>query len=256
MPYGICNLSIVPIRIEASENSEMINQLLFGEYFKVLEQNKYWSKIIIESDELEGYIDNKQYEEISSELYFKLTENKNYYSKELIEFVTDKNNVLTTITLGANLPFYNKNKISINHKQYNYQGKIAFGVEPKKNIIKTAYLYFNAPYLKGGRTPFGIDAPSFVQSVYKLCGYTLFASIEKMSKQGEGLSFIEEAEPGDLAFFDDEQGNINHVGIVMLNYHIMHSFGKVRIDKLDHTGIYNTDTKNHTHKLRMIRKIV
>ena len=45
MLYGICNLSIVPLRIEASDTSEMVSQVLFGEHFKVLEKRKKWSKI-------------------------------------------------------------------------------------------------------------------------------------------------------------------------------------------------------------------
>jgi uncharacterized protein YfaT (DUF1175 family) len=42
------------------------------------------------------------------------------------------------------------------------------------------------------------------------------------------LSFIEESEPGDLAF-DNEEGRITHVGIIMENY-IIHASGKVTID--------------------------
>ena len=74
--------------------------------------------------------------------------------------------------------------------------------------------------------------------------------------QGQVLSFIEESEPGDLAFFDNEDGAITHVGIIMNDYNIIHAHGKVRIDKLDHSGIYNVDSKIHTHKLRVIKKIL
>jgi len=45
--YGICNLSIVPLRLEASDESEMVSQVFFGELFKVLEKRKNWSKIRI-----------------------------------------------------------------------------------------------------------------------------------------------------------------------------------------------------------------
>ena len=92
--------------------------------------------------------------------------------------------------------------------------------------------------------------------VYKLNGYKLPRDAAQQSKQGEALSFIEESEPGDLAFFDDEEGNIVHVGIIMMDNYIIHAHGKVRIDRLDHTGIFNVDSKTHTHKLRVIKKIV
>jgi cell wall-associated NlpC family hydrolase len=50
------------------------------------------------------------------------------------------------------------------------------------------------------------------------------------NQQGEALSFIEESEPGDLAFFDNEEGTIIHVGIIMADNYIIHASGKVRID--------------------------
>ena len=56
MRYGICNLSIVPLRLEASDASEMVSQVLFGEDFKVLEKQKKWSKIQLSFDGYEGYI--------------------------------------------------------------------------------------------------------------------------------------------------------------------------------------------------------
>jgi len=78
----------------------------------------------------------------------------------------------------------------------------------------------------------------------------------QQATQGEALSFIEESEPGDLAFFDNEEGKIVHVGMILSNNQIIHAHGKVRIDLLDHSGIYNVDTKRHSHKLRVIKKII
>jgi cell wall-associated NlpC family hydrolase len=117
-------------------------------------------------------------------------------------------------------------------------------------------MYLNAPYLWGGKTPFGIDCSGFTQMVYKLNGYHLLRDASQQASQGIPLSFIEESEPGDLAFFDNEEGNIIHVGIMMENNYIIHASGKVRIDRLDHLGIYNADTNRHTHKLRVIKKII
>lgn len=108
----------------------------------------------------------------------------------------------------------------------------------------------------GGKTPFGIDCSGFTQMVYMLNGYNLHRTSFQQARQGEPLSFIEESEPGDLAFFDDAEGNIIHVGIMMQDNYIIHVHGKVRIDRIDHSGIYNTDIKKHTHQLRVIKKII
>jgi cell wall-associated NlpC family hydrolase len=92
--------------------------------------------------------------------------------------------------------------------------------------------------------------------VYKLNGYKLFRDASQQALQGEALSFIEESEPGDLAFFDNDEGHIIHVGIIMENNYIIHASGKVRIDRIDHLGIYNPELNKHTHKLRVIKKII
>ena len=130
------------------------------------------------------------------------------------------------------------------------------GIQDKNNIIKTAFLYMNAPYLWGGKTPLGIDCSGFTQMVYRINGYKLLRDASQQAAQGEALSFIEESEPGDLAFFDDEEGKIVHVGIILKENYIIHAHGKVRIDRLDHSGIYNVEKRKHTHKLRVIKKIV
>jgi hypothetical protein len=256
MRYGICNLSIIPLRLEASDCSEMASQLLFGEHFKVLEKRKKWSKVRLQFDRYEGYIDNKQFLEITEEQYSLLSTTKPVLSGELIDFITDKKGTLTTICIGSTLPFFKNKKGTLNDTNFTYDGLIINKKLDKEYILKTAFMYLNTPYLWGGKTPFGIDCAGFTQMIYKLCGYTLFREAKQQATQGEVLSFIEESEPGDLAFFDNNEGLITHVGIIMKDNYIIHAYGKVRIDRIDHSGIYNVDSKRHTHKLRVIKKII
>ncbi len=251
--FGICNLSIVPLRLTPTDTAEMVNQVLFGEHFEIIEKNSKWSKIKLAFDGYEGYIDQKQYVEISEKEYQTLCNNPQTYAGELIDFVTDNNN-LTTIPLGANLPLFNQDKLQVNNQLFTYEGKVHNRILPKSSVLEIAYLFLNVPYLWGGKSPFGIDCSGFTQTVYKLCGYNLLRDAKEQATQGQVLSFIEESEPGDLAFFDNEEGIITHVGIIMNDYNIIHAHGKVRIDKLDHSGIYNTDTQQHSHKLRVIKR--
>ena len=256
MLYGICNLSIVPLRLESSDASEMVSQILFGEHFKVLSKTKKWSHVRLAFDGYEGYIDNKQYLEIDEDTFHKISDSEPVYAGELIDFVTDKNNNLTTIPLGSRLPFYENGKCFLGDDSFQYQGSVYRGQLARVEIIQKAFVFLNTPYLWGGKSPFGIDCSGFTQLVYKLCGYNLKRDAKDQATQGEVLSFIEESEPGDLAFFDNSEGIITHVGIIMNDYSIIHAHGKVRIDVLDHSGIYNVDTKTHTHKLRVIKKIL
>lgn len=256
MFYGICNLSIVALRSEASEKSEMVSQLLFGEHFTILEKHKNWARIKISYDDYEGFIDNKQFEEISIDTFERLSDSEPVFSGEIIDFISSSNNDFTTIPIGSRLPFFYKNEFTLTSKKFVYDGKVYSGKLPKREIIQKAFIFLNTPFLWGGKTPFGIDCSGFTQLVYKLCGYQLLRDAKKQATQGEVLSFIEESEPGDLAFFDNENGEITHVGIILKDYHIIHAFGKVRIDTLDHSGIFNAELQKHTHKLRVIKKMI
>ena len=256
MDYGICNLSIVPLRSEPSNQVELISQVLFGEHFKVLEIRKEWSKIRLAFDKYEGWIDNKQFIFIDEIEYKTLDKKYPVLSANLVDYITDTNGVLTTISMGANLPHYSQNNINIGQHGFYYEGDIIQNKQSKNNLVNTAFLFINTPYLWGGKTPFGIDCSGFSQMVYKLNGYKLLRDASQQATQGEVLSFIEESEPGDLAFFDNNEGIITHVGIIMADNYIIHAHGQVRIDRLDHSGIYNVDTKRHTHKLRVIKKII
>ena len=249
MQYGICNLSIVPVRIQPADASEMVTQILYGEYFKILEERGKWSRIRIAFDSYEGWIDNKQFLKIEEANYLDLISQKRVYSADLIEFLTDDLGNLTSIPMGSIL---NSNY----HLKNSFDGSAISGIKDKVHLIETALLYLNAPYMWGGKTHFGIDCSGLTQMVYMLNGYSLLRDSAQQATQGEALSFIEESEVGDLAFFDNSEGKINHVGIIMSDNYIIHVDGKVRIDRIDHSGIFNADLKRHTHQLRVIKKIV
>lgn len=256
MDYGICNLSIIPLRQEPSDMSEMVSQVLLGEHFKVLEIRNKWSKIRLAFDGYEGWLDNKQFLLIPEIDYKTLDTSQLFLSNDLINFSENQEHLLSHVMIGSHLPFYKENTFTIGNEKLFIDGDIFTGVLKKENIVTTALQFLNSPYLWGGKSPIGIDCSGLTQLVYKLNGYVLKRDAKDQAKQGDVLSFIEESEPGDLAFFDNEEGNIIHVGVMMADNYIIHAHGKVRIDRLDHLGIYNVDTKRHTHKLRVIKKII
>lgn len=248
MIHGCCHLSLVPVRESASDQSEMVTQLLFGDVFEILEKTPKWIKIKNAFDDYEGWIDHKQYLSISAERFQKQKEQLLQCSTDLVEYVQDKNNHLMPIVIGSSV--YGMNDLGFEFDINQNDVKVN-----KQNIVSTALLYLNSPYLWGGMSPFGIDCSGFTQMVYKICGIKLYRDSSQQALQGSSLSFIEEAKPGDLAFFDNEEGRIIHVGIMMKNNYIIHAHGKVRIDRIDHTGIFNNDIQNYSHKLRVIKQI-
>jgi len=250
MQYGICPLSVVPIRTNPDDGAEMTSQLLYGEHFKVLEKRKKWSRIRSAYDNFEGWTPNNQLTFIEEQTFERIhAMNPQKICADVISHICTENGMLLPILMGSMI---NAPEL-LNHT---FEGSIHTGKTPKESLVDTAILYLKAPFLSGGKTPFGIDCAGFTQMVYKINGHSLARTAENQSKQGEALSFIEESEPGDLAFFDNNEGVIDHVGIILKDNYIIHVHGHVRIDRIDHTGIFNSEEKLYTHQLRVIKKVI
>ena len=117
-------------------------------------------------------------------------------------------------------------------------------------------MYLKAPYVWGGKSIFGLDCSGLVQQLYGLVGIQLPRDARQQVEHGQPVHFVVQARPGDLAFFDNAEGRIVHVGLVLEEGRILHAHGEVRIDPLDHNGIYNKDLGRYTHKLRIIRRLL
>lgn len=247
MPYGICHLGIVPVRHEPSNKAEMVTQLLFGELLHVIDKYEKWSFIKIIDDGYQGWIDNKQFTTITDKEYRKAQKKTPKYAHKPLTKLNFKHieNETILVTKGATLTHNGLLNISISTQK-----------SDKESIVETALEYLNTPYLWGGKTLFGIDCSGFTQMVYKLNGIQLFRDAYQQATQGELISFLEESKPGDLAFFDNEEERIIHVGILLGDNRIIHAHGKVRIDRIDHVGIFNTEIRNYSHKLRMMKRVL
>ncbi len=260
MKYGVSILSIVPGREEPSDKAQMVTQLLFGDHYKIIEERAKWVKVRCAYDKYECWIDRNQSNEVGQNLYDTLEKNRWWCScTDLVNIIKDaSSNELQPIVMGSSLPNLNNGISSIAPKSFAFEGNFVHSNDDlsRSKILENALLYLNAPYLWGGKSPFGIDCSGLTQMVYKIAGKKLPRDAYQQAEIGTTLSFVEEADDGDLAFFDNEEGSIIHVGILMNENEIIHASGKVRIDKIDHQGIYNVDTKSYSHKLRLIKKII
>ena len=269
MEFGICLQGVVPVRSEPSHKSEMVTQILFGELYRIMAKEGIWYRVQLVYDHYEGWVHHLQVNAISEVEFLRLGHAVTPVSMDLVQLVSRiSQQDLLPVVLGSSLPGLNDNIVSVDKDSYEYDGSVSQPAtfqslkseaerdEFRRKLAHDAMLYLNAPYLWGGRTPIGIDCSGFIQMAYKLHHIQLLRDAGQQATQGEVISLLFEAHPADLVFFDDEEGNINHVGMLINRSLAIHCSGQVRIDPIDQEGIFNADLKRYTHKLRLIRRII
>lgn len=230
--YGICKSSTICVRKEPSHGSELVTELLFNDLYQVIEDGKDWLKIRMDYDGYEGWINKRQHTDIQQVNYEELRNKPSRVVCKPVEVFDGK-----ILTFGTTV-FGNQN-----------QDK-----NPNK-MISNGLQLLDVPYRWGGRTVFGIDCSGFVQLCAKSVGIKLPRDASQQANCGDDVYFLMEAQPGDLAFFENEEHHIVHVGIIIEGERILHASGKVRIDSLDQTGIFNEELGRHTHFLAAIKRI-
>lgn len=255
MEFRVCSVPVAPLRREPSHRSEMISQLLFGEKTVLLETDKDgWQLIRGKFDNYEGWIQREQLLPIDEHKYNK---SDKILTADWVNEI-DFNGYNMYIPMGCSLSAFgngltpwNKNTVKFKGVAWNSEG-----AEISEKILRqTAYKFLNTPYLWGGKSVFGIDCSGYTQSIYKFFNETIPRDACQQVELGETVDFLQEASCGDLAFFDNEEGIIVHVGILLNSNEIIHASAKVRIDKIDSQGIINRETKERTHQLRIIKRI-
>jgi gamma-D-glutamyl-L-lysine dipeptidyl-peptidase len=255
--YGVCRLSIVPVRADASHKSEQVTQLLFGDHYEVQESDdKDWVRIKVFADQYDGWIDTAQHYPVSPEFF-------DYINQAELKVTTDVtstllfNKVPVTLVMGSMIPISGSELFKM-EEQFAFNGESkTVGLKRDFEFLKViAQKYLNTPYLWGGKTPFGIDCSGFTQMVFRICGYQLQRDAFQQARQGREVESINTAKGGDLVFFVNSEKRIHHVGIYLGNGKIIHASGRVRVDKLTEDGIFQADTNRKTHALSHLRRVL
>lgn len=250
MEEFICTNVYVPLRKGPSHKAEMGSQILFGEKYCKTEKAGTWTKIKINLSSYSGWIDNNQMIHTRAGsggpamvITRKLT-------------VTKSDGSTMSIEPGSEIYKLSEDRKSFQAGGITFTSAEEVMVAPEAGTIsETALRFLNVPYLWGGRTTGGMDCSGLTQIVCKLHGIRLPRDSFEQAERGATIDFIDDAQPGDLLFFDNEAGKISHVGLLLEPGKIIHCSGKVRIDKIDHQGIYREDLKRYSHHLRIIKRV-
>lgn len=238
MSYGRCDLAVIPVRKEGRHTSEMVSQLLYNELYEVLNEKPGWYLIRSEEDQYEGWIQGIQHHAISEQSF------EAYQTKK--RFIVDQ-------------PLLSHEGRQLSIGTVMYEPVPGTATPPGRFVpammIEFAQKLLNAPYLWGGRSLFGIDCSGLVQLCARAAGKQLPRDASQQVKEGDLVYFLPEVQPGDLAFFGNEEGKIVHVGMMLDAERIIHASGQVRIDFIDQTGIFNKERNEHTHRLQVIKRI-
>lgn len=235
----------------------MVSQLLFGETVEVQDSKDNWKHVVCAWDGYTGWVDSKQLKRLTPNEFDQYREHQ-ALNLSLVEGLMAADHFIP-VTLGAVLPQYDGLRCRLGEQTFQFSGPVVTPGQQKLGcdwVVKIARRYLHAPYLWGGRSPFGIDCAGLTQMVYKTVGIRLLRDAYQQVTQGRPIDFMEECQAGDLAFFDNGKGQIMHVGIILPDCHIIHSSGQVRVDKLDHFGIFNRDLNRYTHQLRIVKRLL
>lgn len=253
MSYGVCCVPVAPVRREADHTAEMTSQLLFGECFIINTIAEGWANITCKADGYTGWCQQAHVQAIDEAVY---NDDEPALAADWINEL-DYNGQIMMVPFGSSLPAMHNRKMQWKENVVAFGGELWKPAKVKRDaetIKVIAFNFINTAYLWGGRSVFGTDCSGFTQLVFKFLHYPLLRDAQEQATQGELVNFLQEARCGDLAFFDNADGRIIHVGILLNDHEIIHSSGIVRMDRIDNQGIMNATTGERTQKLRIIKR--
>jgi len=289
---GISLHSIVPVRAEDREGAEQNTQMLFGETCEVMDEgvngegmngegvkgegmkgegmkgNRRWVFVRLDSDGQEGWVDAKMITPMSSTEY--KTYHKAYKTAAQVIFpmayaVSENNGQTIPLTAGTRLTHYQNGRFEVLGVGFRIDANMV-AQQPiemnQENLLQTVRFFLNIPYLWGGKNALGMDCSGFTQIIMSLFGKQLPRNAGEQATQGRILHDLNDIQAGDLVFFDHEGLNdgaanptkITHVGIAIDPTRVIHCSGRVKVEKLDSTGIYSAEQATYTHHLALIRR--
>ena len=253
--FAAARYTTAPLRSRPGDTAPLVSQLLLGEVVEVIEDRGLHAHVRRPEDGLEAYVPQRHLRAVDAEEYRHQLESP-AFALELFGTLMG-GDYGVPVTFGARLPAYDGIQLRLGAARYNYTGtalRSADGLVDAALLLRLARRWLHVPELKGGRTPTGIDPAALVQLLYRLAGFRLPTRISDMAPLGGTVDFMQQYQYGDLAFCTAIAGGKPHVGILLPDSRVLHVHGRVRIDAIDHFGIFLHPRSRYTHRLRIVKR--
>lgn len=258
MKKGISFQGYVALRREPDPGSEMISQVLFGEKFSIRDAHHDRLFISLDFDGTEGWVprDSIRLLDSSPEALQKPGSDFSVVTYPSITALDLNSGQALILPAGSCWPSATESNIKLEDRHFEVLSKEGLKVPSSGiDLEDVGKRLLSLPYLRGGRCGFGFDAPGLVQMLCRLRGLKVPRTSNSQAELGHTINFMLEVKAGDLAFFDNADGEIDHVGLLLEGGRILHAHHQVRIDRLDQQGIYSIERDRYTHTLRIIKRV-
>lgn len=244
--YGLVIKPTVNLFNQPEANLSVISQLIFGEPVSIIKQQNDWF-YVQGADRYLGWLKKDNILTLNAEefLHWQNADKYLVQTKELALKTADTNQIWQHIPHGSILAITNTsdeyyslylpnseliivNPLGLIAKQDQY-------LSTALDIIETAKLYWETPYLWGGAAIYGADCSGFVQRVLNFNNIYYPRDSDQQYNFGT-LTSLDDLEKGDLVFFSTYRAGPSHIGIYLGDKKYIHAgsqAGQVSIDSFD-----------------------
>ncbi len=246
------NCDVLNVRTGMSTSDSIYDKIPHGESYYVAEEYEEWVKIILGQDdntgaEHTGYV-YKQYVDLSYEFQYAITKEEEAAQKAAEEAARraeqERLRKLAEEEAARKAAEEARRKAEEEAKKKAAQAEAeeakrlleqqaALATDSAKlrqEVASYALNFVGNPYVWGGTSlTKGADCSGFVQSIYKQFGYSL-PRVSKDQAKGAGYCDVkpnlDHLLPGDLIFYTNSKGVVDHVALYIGNGQVVHAAGK------------------------------